>query len=89
MAKKILLVEDEPNITKLLLMRLKASGYEVLTAADGAEGLEKARSQNTYLNILDCMMPKMEGYEVCGLSKSDENYTHIPSSSAYAKSMDA
>ena len=88
MAKKILLVDDEPNITKLLSMRLKSSGYEVLTASDGAEGLEKARSQNPDLIILDLMMPKMEGYEVCRLLKFDEKYKHIPIIISSAKSTD-
>ena len=79
MAKnKILLVEDEQAIAKMVKRRLEASDYEVITAIDGQEGLEKARSENPNLIILDLMLPKIDGYKVCGLLKADARYNKIP-----------
>ena len=59
-------------------MRLEANHYEVITASDGQEGLEKARNENPDLIILDVMLPKMNGYKVCQLLKADPNYKTIP-----------
>ena len=78
MAKKILLVDDEPNIVILLEARLKANGYEVLSAGDGLTALEKAKKEKPDLIILDLMLPKMDGYKVCGLLKKDARYAKIP-----------
>jgi len=76
--EKILIVDDEVNLIKLVQMRLEAHGYEVISANDGEKGLEKAKSENPDLIILDVMMPKMGGYEVCRLLKTDAMYTNIP-----------
>lgn len=78
MPKKILIVDDETELLKAISIRLKASGYEVLTAQDGQEGLEKARNSNPDLIILDVLMPRLDGYEVCRLLKFDEKYSLIP-----------
>lgn len=78
MAKRILLVDDEPNIVLLLETRLKANGYEVLTAMDGVTALETAKKEKPDLIILDLMLPKMDGYKVCALLKKDARYTKIP-----------
>lgn len=78
MAKRILIVDDEPNIVSLLATRLKANGYEVLSALDGLEGLAKAKTEKPDLIILDLMLPKMDGYKVCGLLKKDTRYAKIP-----------
>lgn len=75
---KILLVEDEQVIAKMVKARLETNNYEVLVAIDGAEGLEKARKENPDLIILDLMLPKMDGYKVCGLLKGDSRYAKIP-----------
>ena len=64
MAKKILIVDDEPNIVKMLESRLKANGYEVVTARDGQEAIEKVASDSPDLIILDLMLPKIDGYGV-------------------------
>lgn len=77
-AKKILVIDDEPIIVKMLESRLKANGYEVITATDGQEGLNAARSQNPDLIILDLMLPKIDGYRFCRLMKLDDNHKHIP-----------
>ena len=76
--KKILLVDDEPDILSMLKMRLEASGYEVITAADGNTAYNKAKSDLPDLIILDLMLPGIDGYQVCRLLKFDEKYRHIP-----------
>lgn len=62
----------------MLKMRLQANGYEVITAYDGQEALEKVRNQNPDLIILDLMLPKMDGYKVCRMLKFDKKYKSIP-----------
>lgn len=76
--KKILIVDDEPNLMVLLESRLKMQGYEVIMASDGQAGLETAKRQKPDLIILDLMLPKMDGYKVCGLLKNDTRYAKIP-----------
>jgi len=78
MAKKILVVDDEENIVTMVEARLTSSGYDVITAADGQEGLAKARKENPDLIILDIMLPKLDGYKVCRMLKFDDQYKHIP-----------
>ncbi|MBU1147495.1 MAG: response regulator [Candidatus Omnitrophica bacterium] len=78
MAKRILIVDDEPQIVMVVESRLKASGYEVISACDGQEGLDKARSEKPDLIILDLMLPKLDGYKVCRMLKFDEKYKKIP-----------
>jgi len=75
---KILIVDDEPDIVTALGIRMKSAGFEVITAADGMEGLDAARKQNPDLILLDIMLPKLDGYKVCRILKFDENYRHIP-----------
>ena len=65
MTKKILVVEDEKNIAKVLVYNLKKEGYEVDVAYDGEEGLSKAMEGEFDLILLDIMLPKMNGFEVC------------------------
>jgi len=62
---RILVVDDEFSIIKFLRATLKAKGYEVLAAMDGAEGLQTIEMELPDLVILDIMMPKMDGFEVC------------------------
>ncbi len=76
--KRILVVEDQAAIINMLRMRLEANNYEVITAGDGQEGLEKARKENPSLIILDIMLPKMNGYKVCQLLKADPKHRTIP-----------
>ncbi len=75
---KILIIEDEQDIITALRLRLEANGYEVISAADGAEGLSKARSENPALIILDIMLPKLDGYKIARMLKFDEKFTKIP-----------
>jgi len=76
--KKILLVDDEEDVLRTVGFRLQSSGYEVITASDGMEGLEKAHSEKPDLVILDLMLPKMDGYKVCAFLKKDTRYRNIP-----------
>jgi len=62
--KKILIIDDEPNIVMVLKSRFEANHYEVRTAVNGAEGLEKIRTEKPDLIILDILMEKMTGYEL-------------------------
>ena len=76
--KTILVVDDEKEIVNAIKQELEESHYEVLTAYNGLEGLEKARKEGPDLVILDLMLPKIDGYKVCGLLKRDTGYAGIP-----------
>ncbi len=76
--RKILIIEDQAAISNMLKMRLEANSYEVIMAGDGQEGLEKARREYPNLILLDIMLPKMNGYQVCQILKSDPKYCSIP-----------
>lgn len=65
LARKILVVDDEKKIVDIIAYNLKKEGYAVLTAADGAEGYEKAVNENPDLILLDVMMPVLDGYDTC------------------------
>jgi len=79
MAKgKILVVDDEIYIVHILDFSLGMEGYEVVTALDGEQGLEKARTQRPDLIVLDIMMPKLDGYETCKMLKADPETRSIP-----------
>jgi DNA-binding response OmpR family regulator len=68
---RILIVEDEPHITFSLQLLLQRSGYEVSLASDGEQGLAMARDHRPDVVLLDIMMPKRNGYEVCQTLKAD------------------
>ncbi len=79
MAKgKILVVDDEIYIVHILDFSLGMEGYEVLTALDGEQALEKARAEHPDLIVLDIMMPKLDGYETCKLLKAEAGTRDIP-----------
>ena len=75
---RILLVDDEPSIVKMVGKRLEVEGFDVLIATDGQDGLTKARTQSPDLIVLDLMLPKLNGYEVCTMLKQDSRYQKIP-----------
>ena len=74
---KILIVDDEPGVLLGVGDQLEAEGYIVVTASDGAEGLVAARKQKPDLIVLDLMLPKMSGFEVCRQLRSEGNQTPI------------
>ena len=78
-AKRILIVDDESDVIDLLKRAiLKSGGFDVSIAHDGASGLTKARAELPALVILDLMLPKMPGLEVCKILKTDKATSHIP-----------
>jgi DNA-binding response OmpR family regulator len=76
--QKILIVDDEPEAVELVEFNLKQAGYDVATAADGDEALQKAKAQLPALVILDVMLPEIDGLEVCKLLRRDPATARIP-----------
>src|SRR6266581_1920156 len=76
--KTILIVEDEHDVLDLLALNLRKAGFTISTASDGAAGLHKARTESPTLIVLDLMLPKMSGLEICKILKSDPATRHIP-----------
>jgi DNA-binding response OmpR family regulator len=75
---KILVVDDEIYIVHILDFSLGMEGYEVITALDGEQALERMKKDRPDLIVLDIMMPKLDGYEVCKAIKSSPDTRHIP-----------
>jgi DNA-binding response OmpR family regulator len=78
MQHKIMVVDDEADVIDMLVINLRAAGFQVITVADGATALAKARNKAPSLIILDLMLPKMPGLEICKVLKSDAATRHIP-----------
>ena len=74
----ILIVDDNPTNVDILQARLAANNYEIITAVDGEEGLAKARDEKPDLILLDIMMPKMDGLEVCRHLREDASLPFMP-----------
>lgn len=89
MPKKILAVDDERHIVRLVEVNLQRAGYEVVTAYDGREALEKVKAENPDLVVLDVMMPYMDGFEVLKHLKADPTTAEIPVIMLTAKAQDA
>ena len=77
MAKKILIVDDEPNIVTALEFLLQRSGYDVFTAQDGDAALRQVAAHLPDLVLLDVMMPLKSGYEVCQRMRERPDWQHI------------
>ncbi len=75
---KILVVDDEPDVLELVGFNLRRAGFEVSTAADGAEALRKARHFSPALVVLDVMLPEMDGLEVCKALRSAPETSAMP-----------
>jgi len=76
--KRILVVDDEIYIVHILEFTLTMEGYEVATAADGEEALRKIEQDRPDLVVLDIMMPKLDGYEVCRRLRQDDDLKSLP-----------
>ncbi|MDQ2868273.1 MAG: response regulator transcription factor [Verrucomicrobiota bacterium] len=77
--RKMLIIEDEPDVVEMLTRTFtRSSSFDVITAGDGASGLRKAREEGPAFIILDLMIPKMPGTEVCKTLKHDTLTRHIP-----------
>lgn len=76
--KKVLVVDDETDFVDIVRVRLEANNFEVTVAYDGEEALEKVREERPDIIVLDIMMPKINGFDVCRKLKIDQNYKDIP-----------
>jgi CheY-like chemotaxis protein len=76
--KTILIIDDQPFFVTLQQNLLKRQGYRVVAAANGAEGLARAKQYKPDLILLDIEMPEMDGFTVCEKLKQDEELKHIP-----------
>ena len=76
--KTVLVVEDDQDNREMLIKVLKHNGYRTIEAVDGEEAVERAKAENPDLILLDCYIPKMDGYEVTRRLKGDQGLQHIP-----------
>ncbi len=76
--KKILVVDDDPDIVELVKNRLEANNYAVISASDGKEGIKKAQQQKPDLIVMDIIMPNMSGGDAARLLQVDAATKHIP-----------
>jgi len=95
---KILVVDDEPDVVEMIKTALESASYQVITAYNGKEGIEKARKEKPEAIILDIMMPEKDGFATCKELKGDPACKEIPvliltavgehfANTRYAKSM--
>lgn len=89
MPKKILAVDDEKHIVRLVQVNLERAGYQVVTANDGKEALQKVADENPDLVVLDVMMPYMDGFEVLQNLRRNPSTRDIPVIMLTAKAQDA
>lgn len=78
MAKRILVVDDEPDVMDISTVRLKHLGYEIIPAVDAEEAIAFLQKNIPDLILLDLLLPKMQGDELCKKLKSDDKFKHIP-----------
>jgi len=78
MSKKILLVDDSATVLMMERMILAAERFEIVTASNGREGQEKAKSEQPDLILMDIMMPQVNGLEACKALRADPATRHIP-----------
>ena len=78
MKKNILFVDDEVDVLDLVTIRLKNAGYEIIEAVDAEEAMNILQKTSPDLILLDMLLPKMQGDELCKKLKSDDKYKNIP-----------
>ncbi len=76
--KRILIVDDDPDLVETVSMMLESKGFATIPAYGGIEGLDKARKERPDLIVLDVMMPDKDGYAVCNELKKDPAFKEIP-----------
>ena len=89
MPKKVLLVDDELAILRLLEINFSRAGYEVVTALDGVEGMKRVKAERPDVIVLDIIMPTMDGYEMLAELQADPRWSEIPVVILSAKAQDA
>jgi len=78
MPKRILVVDDEPDILQVAVFRLKKAGYDVAQAVNGREAIDSIKALRPDLVLLDLRLPEISGFEVCRIIKSDNELRNIP-----------
>src|SRR3712207_5445723 len=79
MPARILVVDDDPNVQRLLTFTLKQEGYDIVIATDGAEGVRLWQNEHPDLILLDIMLPKLDGYQVAAKIRAEEgSAAHVP-----------
>lgn len=76
--KKILVVDDELDVQSIISFRLEINGYDVSVASDGQDGLDKIKEGKPNLVLLDLMLPKINGFEICRMIKFDDKFKDLP-----------
>ena len=76
--EKILSVDDSPTVQRLIDMILSSQGYQVVLASDGEEGIVKAKQEKPAVVLVDFVMPKMNGFQVCKTLKEDPEFKNTP-----------
>ena len=89
MAKKILVIEDEPDILQLVSTYLEREGYRVSAALTGTEGMKLAKAEHPDLVVLDLMLPEIDGFEICKRIRSDPKIAETPIIILTAKTEEA
>ncbi len=89
MKSKILIVDDEPSILMSLEFLMKKEGYQVFIARDGSEAFDIIENEKPNVVLLDIMMPKVDGYQVCTFVKQNPDYNNIKIVFMSAKSKEA
>lgn len=77
-SKKILIIDDEEDLTEMMILRMATLGHEAIVEYNGMAGLEKARTMAPDVILLDIVMPGMNGWEVCQILKGDQKTCQIP-----------
>lgn len=88
-AKRILIIEDDPSVLRAISYMLGKEGYDVLTALNGLVGLRKAKEENPDLLILDVMLPGIDGFEVCHRLRAESQTAQLPILMLSAKGQEA
>ncbi len=88
MAYKILVVDDEPTIVRLMEFILARQGHEMIVAVNGEEALQKIKTHQPDLVLLDIMMPRIDGYEVAQRVRADPQTAGLPIIMLSAKAQD-
>ena len=88
MAKKVLVIDDDTNVVKFVTLALTENGYDAVSAMDGMEGFEKVKAEKPDLIILDVMLPKMNGLDVCQSLRSEGNQVPIIMLTARGQEID-
>ena len=89
MGNLVLIADDDHDIVRFVALNLRLEGFEVVVANDGQDALDKALDARPSLILLDTMMPRMDGYEVCSRLRDERPEARIPVIMLTAKSMEA